>query len=289
MATINGNITVAARGIPLITNYKNAVSFSFKDDDFPLLPFPALPNHCSVGDNVGNPSFNIMKPVHTKKFDIRRRLGTSNVCNTVVYVRNFNFGYNRSTLASHNHNFNINVQHVSISSSGRPRSDSCFYNRANGVKSSKTVCDLSVREDVTTDFCSNITSEPIKSVLPCKSVHKSVPSKRLNRASVSTSSVESNVSLSISRTSACLDHSSSVFNIQEYCHLSFSGCFNIRVPPQGVLIQMIFVIFLLSFLTFSMHYNFSVIKMNNFINLFLAIAITLTKLTYLRKLFILYI
>ena len=44
--------------------------FSFKDDDFPLLPSPALPNHRCVGNNVGNPASNIMKPVHTKKFDV---------------------------------------------------------------------------------------------------------------------------------------------------------------------------------------------------------------------------
>ena len=153
---------------------------------------------------------------------------------------------NRSTLTSHNHNFNVNVQHVSVPSCGRPRIDSCFHNRANGVKSSKSVRDLSVREDVTTDFCSNITSEPIKSVLPRKSVHKSVSNKYLSCASVSsTSSVKSNVSFSVSRSSACSDQSSPVFNVQEYCHLFFSGSFNIRIPLQNVLIQIIFIIFLL--------------------------------------------
>ena len=44
-------------------------------------------------------------------------------------------------LASHNHNFNISVQHVSVSSSSRPPSDSCFHNRANSAKISKTVRD----------------------------------------------------------------------------------------------------------------------------------------------------
>ena len=76
--------------------------------------------------------------------------------------------------------------------------DSCFHNRANCGKTSKTVRELNVREDVTTDFYSNITSKPIKSVLPRKSVHKSMSSKRLSRASVSSSSVESNVSFSVS-------------------------------------------------------------------------------------------
>ena len=64
--------------------------------------------------------------------------------------------------------------------------DSSFHNPVNGVKSSKTVPDLSVPEDITTDFCS-ITGEPIKSVLPHRSAYKSVSSKRLSRPSVSTS------------------------------------------------------------------------------------------------------
>ena len=101
----------------------------------------------------------------------------------------------------------MNVQHVSVSSCGRPRSDSCFHNRVNCVKSSKSVRDLSVPEDGTAYFCSNITSEPIKSILSRKSVHKSVSTKHLSRASVSTLSVESNISFSVSRTSACLDQS----------------------------------------------------------------------------------
>ena len=151
--------------------------------------------------------------------DVRRRPGRSNVCHTVACARNVNVDYNRSTLASHNHNFNINVRHVSVSSCCRPHSDSYFHNCANGVKSSKTVRDLRVCEDVTTDFCSNIISEPTKYVLPRKSVRKSVSSKPLSRAIVSTSSVDSNVSFSVSSTSACLDQSSPVFNIQEYCNL----------------------------------------------------------------------
>ena len=91
LTTVNGSITLPARGKSIITNYKNAVSFSFKDDDFPLLPYR------TVGNNVGNPASNIMKPVHTKKFDVIRRPGTSHVCSNIVCVRNFNVGYNRST------------------------------------------------------------------------------------------------------------------------------------------------------------------------------------------------
>ena len=102
----------------------------------------------------------------------------------LFYVRNVNVGFIRSTLASHKYNFNVNVQYVSVSFCGRPRSDFCFHNCANGVKSSKTVRDLSFSEDVITDFYSKIISEPIKSVLPCKSVDKSLSSKRLSRTSV---------------------------------------------------------------------------------------------------------
>ena len=267
LATINGNITLPARGKCIITDYKNAVSFSFKDDDFPPLPFPALPKHYSVGNNLGNLASNIMKPVHTKRFDVRRRTGTSKVCNTVVCVCNVNVGYNRSALTSHDHNFNVNDQHVSLSSCARPRSDSCFHNLANRVKSNKTVRDLSVREDVTREFCSNITSEPIKSVLLRKSIHKSVSSRLLSRASVSTSSVESNVSFSVSCTSTCLDQGSPVFNIQECCNLFFSDSFNIRIPLQNVLTQKIFFIFLLFFNVFYILFKFDVIKMNAFTNL----------------------
>ena len=55
-------------------------------------------------------------------------------------------------MTSDNHNFNVDVPHISVLSCGRPRSDSCFHNRVNGVKSIKTVRDLSVREDVTNRF-----------------------------------------------------------------------------------------------------------------------------------------
>ena len=168
-------------------------------------------------------------------------------------------------------------------------SDSCFHNRVNGVKNSKSICDLSVRENVTTGFGSNITSEPIKSILSRKSVLDSLYTKRLSRASVSTLSVESNVSFSDSRTNACLDQCSSLFNIQEYCNLFFSGSFNIRIPLQNVLTEKIlFYIFTFLFNAFCvLYYKFSVIKMNVFINLFLAIG--LTKLTCLRKFLTLHI
>ena len=114
-------------------------------------------------------------------------------------------------------------------------------------------------------------------------------SKRLSRASISTLSVEYNVSFSVSCTSACLNQSWPVFNIQEYCNLFFSASFNIRIPLQNVLTQKISFIFLLSFLAFSMYYKFSVIKVNVFINLFLAIVIMPTTLTCLRKFLILHI
>ena len=199
LATTNRNVTSPACGKSIIANYTNAVSFSFKDYDFPPLHSPALPNHCSISNNVNNPAPNIIKPVHTKKFDVRHRSGMSNVCNTVVCVRNISVCYNRSTLASHNHNFNVNFQRVSVSPCSRPRNDSCFHNRVNGVKNNKTIRNLSVREDVITNFCSNINSETHK--LPHKSVHKSVSRKRrVSRASVGISSVENNVSISVSRT-----------------------------------------------------------------------------------------
>ena len=152
-------------------------------------------------------------------------------------------GYNRSALASHNHNFNFSDQHVNLSSCARSRSDSCFHNRANRVKSNKTVRDLSVHEDVTREFCSNITSEPIKSVLLRKSIHKSVSSRLLSRASVSTSSVESNVSFSVSCTSTCLDQGSPVFNIQEYLDSTSK-----RVNSKDIFYILLF------FLTFSIYY-----------------------------------
>lgn len=71
--------------------------------------------------------------------------GTRNVYNTSVCVCNFNICDNRYHLASHDLNLNINIQGVCVSSCSRPRSDSCFHNLVNGVKSSKTICDLFVK------------------------------------------------------------------------------------------------------------------------------------------------
>ena len=129
LTTINGNITLPACGKSIITNYKNTVSFSFKDDDFPPLLYR------SVGNNVCNPTSNIMKTVHTKKFNVRRRAGTSHLCNNTVCVRNVNVGCNRIIIivASNSHNFNVNVQHVGFSSCGRPHNDS-FENVDSGVQ-----------------------------------------------------------------------------------------------------------------------------------------------------------
>ena len=93
------------------------------------------------------------------------------------------------------HNLNVDVQHVNVSSCDRHPSDSCFHNRVNGVKSSETVCDLSIHDDVITDFYCKITSQSMKSVLPLKSVHRSASCKRLSPASTTTSSVESNISI----------------------------------------------------------------------------------------------
>ena len=170
---------------------------------------------------------NIVKYVPTKKSDVCCRPGTRNVCNTAACVCNLNVYYNCSTLAFHNRNYNVDIQNVSASSCGRPCTYSCFHNRVNGVKSGKTVRDLNVPEDLIKDFCSIITHEPIQSILPRKFFHKPVFRKRLSRASVRTSSVENNVSISLSRTSACLDQSSSVFDKQKY----YISC-NIRIPLQ---------------------------------------------------------
>ena len=75
LTTINNNITsAAARDKSTITNYKNAVSFSFKDDDYPPLPSPAFPNHHNVSNTVVNAAPNIIKSVHMKKVDFRRSL-----------------------------------------------------------------------------------------------------------------------------------------------------------------------------------------------------------------------
>ena len=127
-------------------------------------------------------------------------------------------------------------------SCGRPCSEFCFHNCVNGVKSSKTVRVLSVGEVVITDFCSGKTREPTKSFLTRKPVHKSVSSERFNLASV-----ESNVGISVSRTSACLNRNSSVPNRQEYCNLLFLGSFNFRIPFQNVLTNQIFLYFYFSF------------------------------------------
>ena len=67
LATINDNITLPALVKSIITNYKNAVSFSFEDVTFPPLPSPALLNHRSVGINVGDPASNITKSVHEER------------------------------------------------------------------------------------------------------------------------------------------------------------------------------------------------------------------------------
>ena len=110
-------------------------------------------------------------------------------------------------MAFPNSNFNVDIQNISALSCGSPHPYSCFHNRVNGVKSSKTVRDMNVCEDVMKDFFSIVTSEPIQAILPRQSVHMPVPSKCLGCASVSTSSVDNNASISLSRTSACLDRS----------------------------------------------------------------------------------
>ena len=102
-------------------------------------------------------------------------------------------------------------------------------------------------------FCSNITSEPIKSVLSRKPVHNSVSSKRLSRTSITTSFVESSIPVFVSRISTCLSRSSSVFNIQEHCNLFLSDSFDISIPLQNMLAQQIFFMFLLFFFMFSMY------------------------------------
>ena len=100
-----------------------------------------------------------------KKFDVRRRSCTRNFCNTAVCVSNVNVCYSHSHFAPHNRNFNVVVQHVSVSSCSRPRSSLCFHNRISGVKSSKTIRDLTFRKVAITDFNSDSTSKPIKSLL----------------------------------------------------------------------------------------------------------------------------
>ena len=67
LATINDNITLPALVKSIITNYKNAVLFSFQDVIFPPLPSPALLKHRSIGINVDNPASNITKSVHEER------------------------------------------------------------------------------------------------------------------------------------------------------------------------------------------------------------------------------
>ena len=83
--------------------------FSFEDDDFPPLPSPALPNHGSVSNNVGNLTPDITKPAQMKKLDVHCRPGTNNIFITVVCVYKVSICYNRRNLGSHNYNFNVNV------------------------------------------------------------------------------------------------------------------------------------------------------------------------------------
>lgn len=56
LAAINGNITSAARGKIVITNCKNAVSFSLQGGDVLPLSSPALPNLNSVSKKAGKPA-----------------------------------------------------------------------------------------------------------------------------------------------------------------------------------------------------------------------------------------
>ena len=79
---------------------------------------------------------------------------------------------------------------------------------------------------VVTDFCSNIAIESIKPILPRKPVHKSTSSERLNHVRIS--SIRSNVGVSVSRTSVCVNLSSSVSSVQKYSGQFFSDSFNIR-------------------------------------------------------------
>ena len=82
-------------------------------------------------------------------------------------------------MAFPNRNFNVDVQNISALSCGSPHTYSCFHNRVNGLKISKTVRDMNVCEDVMKDFFSIVTSEPIQAILPRQSVHMPVPSKCL--------------------------------------------------------------------------------------------------------------
>ena len=68
---------------------------------------------------------------------------------------------------------------------------------------------------------------------------------------------------------------------------------NVNILPcklnSSILSQRLFFIFLLSILIFSVYYKFSIITMNIFTNLLLAIVILLSKLTCLREFFIMFI
>ena len=58
---------------------------------------------------------------------------------------------------------------------------------------------------------------------------------------------------------------------------------------SSILSQQLFFIFFLSILIFSVYYKFSIITMNIFTNLLLAIVILLSKLTCIREFFIMFI
>ena len=165
---------------------KNSVSFSFKDDDFPPLASPVLQNHRSVSNNV------ILALILPNLFTRRNSMSDVGLVRTMsvillLVIITLTFAIFVALWHIIIHNLNVDVQHVNVSSCDRHPSDSCFHNRVNGVKSSETVCDLSVHDDVITDFYCKITSQSMKSVLPLKSVHKSMSSKRLSRASATTS------------------------------------------------------------------------------------------------------
>ena len=64
---------------------------------FHHLPFKH-PNHQSISINVGNATPNIIKHVHTEKFNVHRRPGTKDVSNTAVCVRNIQKQLSRGVL-----------------------------------------------------------------------------------------------------------------------------------------------------------------------------------------------
>ena len=77
--------------------------------------------------------------------------------------------------------------------------------------------------------------------------------------------------------------------LQEHEHLGRFSNLHQCTFNSSVSTQQISFTFLLSLLAFSVYYKYSIFKMNTFINLFLVIIILLTKLTCIRKFFILYI